>query len=124
MIMTPLTIQQLEIIWGISADPQNLGKFLMLLNLKFSTNTCPVTSQLVHGRLTEENRASLADDIRHLVDHVDNLHTFASNPEFAGAPVQISDEVGEGNPLWICSEFLTGKTTTQFLYLVNVKLLG
>lgn len=45
------------------------------------------------GNFSEENRANCAEATKPLTDAVENLTTFASNPEFASVPAKISEEV-------------------------------
>ena len=50
-------------------------------------------SQAVDGNFTGSSRAMSSQAADSLVDAVDNLTTFVSNPEFASVPAKISAEV-------------------------------
>lgn len=58
--------------------------------------------QALDGAFTEENRAQCRAATAPLLEAVDNLSAFASNPEFSSVPAQISPEVrqGEGMNCW------------------------
>ena len=53
-------------------------------------------SQALDGAFTEENRAQCRAATAPLLEAVDNLSAFASNPEFSSVPAQISPEVRQG----------------------------
>lgn len=48
------------------------------------------------GAFTPENRERCREATAPLIEAVENLTAFASNPEFATIPAQISPEVGRG----------------------------
>lgn len=50
-------------------------------------------SQALDGDFSEENRNRCRVATAPLIEAVENLTTFASNPEFASVPAQISSEV-------------------------------
>lgn len=50
--------------------------------------------QALDGEFNEENRERCRAATAPLIEAVDNLTAFASNPEFATVPAQISPEVG------------------------------
>lgn len=50
-------------------------------------------SQALDGDFSEENRNRCRVATAPLIEAVENLTTFASNPEFASVPAQISNEV-------------------------------
>lgn len=50
-------------------------------------------SQALDGDFSDENRERCRVATTPLIEAVDNLSTFASNPEFASIPAQISHEV-------------------------------
>lgn len=50
--------------------------------------------QALDGAFNEENRERCRAATAPLIEAVDNLTAFASNPEFATVPAQISPEVG------------------------------
>lgn len=52
-------------------------------------------SQALDGNFSEENRANCAEATKPLIEAVENLTTFASNPEFARIPARISEEAKE-----------------------------
>ena len=52
--------------------------------------------QALDGAFTEENRAQCRAATAPLLEAVDNLSAFASNPEFSSVPAQISPEVRQG----------------------------
>ena len=59
-----------------------------------ASRTCPdVLLQALDGDFSEENRNRCRVATSPLLGAVDNLSTFASNPEFASIPAQISNEV-------------------------------
>lgn len=49
--------------------------------------------QALDGDFSEENRSRCRVATAPLLEAVENLSTFASNPEFASIPAQISNEV-------------------------------
>lgn len=52
-----------------------------------------IVSQALDGDFSDENRERCRVATTPLIEAVDNLSTFASNPEFASIPAQISHEV-------------------------------
>lgn len=50
--------------------------------------------QALDGTFNEENRERCRTATAPLIEAMDNLTAFASNPEFATVPAQISSEVG------------------------------
>lgn len=58
-----------------------------------STANLVKTIKALDGAFTEENRAQCQAATAPLLEAVDNLSAFASNPEFASIPAQISPEV-------------------------------
>lgn len=50
-------------------------------------------SQALDGDFSDENRERCRVATTPLIQAVENLATFASNPEFASIPAQISNEV-------------------------------
>uniref|UniRef100_A0A8D2JXH4 Talin 1 n=1 Tax=Theropithecus gelada TaxID=9565 RepID=A0A8D2JXH4_THEGE len=65
-----------------------------------STANLVKTIKALDGAFTEENRAQCRAATAPLLEAVDNLSAFASNPEFSSIPAQISPEVRrcEGGP--------------------------
>lgn len=57
--------------------------------------------QALDGAFTEENRAQCRAATAPLLEAVDNLSAFASNPEFSSVPAQISPEVRQHGNLHI-----------------------
>lgn len=55
-----------------------------------------LTFQALDGDFSEENRNRCRVATAPLIEAVENLTTFASNPEFASVPAKISSEV------WLC----------------------
>lgn len=53
-----------------------------------------VSLQALDGDFSEDNRNKCRLATTPLIDAVDNLTAFASNPEFVSVPAQISSEVG------------------------------
>lgn len=53
----------------------------------------PPFSQALDGDFSDENREKCRVATAPLIQAVENLATFASNPEFASIPAQISNEV-------------------------------
>ncbi|XP_018673450.2 talin-2 isoform X2 [Ciona intestinalis] len=53
------------------------------------------TIKALDGNFSEENRANCSQATKPLIDAVESLTTFASNPEFASVPAKISDEARE-----------------------------
>uniref|UniRef100_H2ZQQ0 FERM domain-containing protein n=1 Tax=Ciona savignyi TaxID=51511 RepID=H2ZQQ0_CIOSA len=53
------------------------------------------TIKALDGNFSEENRANCSQATKPLIDAVENLTTFASNPEFASVPAKISNEARE-----------------------------
>lgn len=53
----------------------------------------PVCAQALDGAFNQENRQKCKAATGPLIEAVDNLTAFASNPEFASVPAQISPEV-------------------------------
>lgn len=49
--------------------------------------------QALDGAFNQENRLKCKEATGPLIEAVDNLTAFASNPEFASVPAQISPEV-------------------------------
>lgn len=60
----------------------------------------PLLRQALDGDFSEENRNSCRVATAPLIEAVENLTVFASNPEFASVPAQISREVAPRGPLW------------------------
>lgn len=54
---------------------------------------CHVRVQALDGAFNQENREKCRAATGPLIEAVDNLTAFASNPEFASIPARISDEV-------------------------------
>lgn len=52
-----------------------------------------VCAQALDGAFNQENRQKCKAATGPLIEAVDNLTAFASNPEFASVPAQISPEV-------------------------------
>lgn len=67
------------------------GLPLLYLQAKSSGPFCHF--QALDGAFTEENRAQCRAATAPLLEAVDNLSAFASNPEFSSIPAQISPEV-------------------------------
>lgn len=55
--------------------------------------------QALDGDFSDENRNKCRVATAPLIEAVENLTTFASNPEFASVPAQISHEVGDTSTL-------------------------
>lgn len=55
-----------------------------------------VSPQALDGAFTPDNRERCHEATAPLIEAVENLTAFASNPEFATIPAQISPEVGRG----------------------------
>lgn len=53
----------------------------------------PACAQALDGAFNQENRQKCKAATGPLIEAVDNLTAFASNPEFASVPAQISPEV-------------------------------
>lgn len=53
----------------------------------------PLPVKALDGDFSEENRSKCRVATAPLIEAVENLTTFASNPEFASVPAQISNEV-------------------------------
>lgn len=66
--------------------------FIHSSHIKF-TNIYIFSPQALDGDFSEENREKCRVATAPLIEAVDNLTTFASNPEFASVPAQISREV-------------------------------
>lgn len=62
-----------------------------------------IDSQALDGDFSDENRERCRVATTPLIEAVDNLSTFASNPEFASIPAQISHEVMK---YWIPQYFM------------------
>lgn len=62
-----------------------------------------IVSQALDGDFSDENRERCRVATTPLIEAVDNLSTFASNPEFASIPAQISHEVMK---YWIPQYFM------------------
>ena len=67
---------------------------LCLQSILSSSLSLPL--QALDGAFTEENRAQCRAATAPLLEAVDNLSAFASNPEFSSVPAQISPEVRQG----------------------------
>ena len=57
-----------------------------------------VSLQALDGDFSNENRERCRVATNPLIEAVENLSTFASNPEFASIPAQISNEVQYFSP--------------------------
>lgn len=60
---------------------------------------CVFLSQALDGDFSDENRERCRVATSPLIQAVENLATFASNPEFASIPAQISNEVRSRRPV-------------------------
>lgn len=82
---------------------------LHLLCQQSVLRACHSHSQALDGAFTEENRAQCRAATAPLLEAVDNLSAFASNPEFSSIPAQISPEVRQ------CEERTSGSAASSSL---------
>ncbi|XP_078580001.1 talin-1-like isoform X28 [Branchiostoma floridae x Branchiostoma japonicum] len=91
-----------------------------------STANLVKSIKALDGNFTEQNRQQVAEASRPLMEAVENLTTFASNPEFASVPAQISIEARKAQePIVIAGRTIIDSTssliTTAKLLAVNPK---
>lgn len=79
------------------------------------TGSICLALQALDGDFSEENRNRCRVATAPLIEAVENLTTFASNPEFASVPAKISNEV------WIWEHFF--KSVDSFFFFYNFEVL-
>lgn len=82
-----------NLVKSIKASFKNISPCLRVGVIMVTNSVFVWSHQALDGAFNQENRQKCKEATGPLIEAVDNLTAFASNPEFASVPAQISPEV-------------------------------